>query len=74
MKLSDLEKNESAYIESLELLTETQQIRLIEIGVLPGKSIRKIQGTILKGPVSFEIEGNIVALSKKDVEKIEIKK
>ncbi|MCB0479013.1 MAG: FeoA family protein [Crocinitomicaceae bacterium] len=74
MKLSALKKNESAFIDSLDLLSETEQIRLIEIGVLPGKSIRKIQETILKGPISYEIEGNIVALSKKDVEKIEIQK
>lgn len=70
MKLSEISKNQSFLIDSLEELSETEQIRLLEIGVLPGKSIIKLQSSVLNGPVSFEIEGNIIALSKKDTERI----
>lgn len=72
MKLSELEKESIAVIKSLEGLDDNNQIRLMEIGFVPGKQIKRLQSTIFNGPISFEIEGHIIALSKKDAEKIEI--
>lgn len=72
MKLSELQKDTKANIRSIDALEDTNQIRLMEIGFVPGKEIRRLQSTILRGPISFEIEGTIIALSKNDAEKIEV--
>lgn len=72
MKLSELQKDSTAIITSLEDLKDVNQIRLMEIGFVPGKQIKRLQSSILNGPISYEIEGTIIALSKSDTEKIEI--
>ncbi len=72
MKLSELKKETKAIIKSLEDLDDKSQIRLMEIGFVPGKEIKRLQSTILSGPISFEIEGHIIALSKKDADKITV--
>ena len=66
MNLSDLEKDKTVVIESLSELSKTKQIRLMELGFVPGKEIKRVQSSILNGPIAFEIEGTIVALSKED--------
>ena len=72
MKLSELQKDSTAIITSLEALKDVNQIRLMEIGFVAGKQIKHLQSSILNGPISYEIEGTIIALSKSDTEKIEI--
>ena len=72
MILSDLDRNASAIIATLEQLSDLDQIRLMEMGFLPGKTIKKLNSAILNGPISFEIEGTILALTKKDTDQIEI--
>lgn len=73
MKLTELKINQEAFIESLLNLEEVEQIRLMEMGFLPGKLVRKLNSSILSGPISFEIEGSILALTKIDAEKVLIK-
>lgn len=72
MKLSELKKESKAKIVSISDLEDTNQIRLMEIGIVPGKEIKRLQSSILNGPISYEIEGTIIALSKKDSSKIEV--
>jgi Fe2+ transport system protein FeoA len=70
MRLTELQKDQVGIIESLNQFKDSDQIRLIEMGFIPGKSIKKLNSSILSGPISYEVEGVIMALSKKDAAKI----
>ena len=70
LKLSDLKKGEKAKIvdvSSLEI-----PIKLMEMGCLPGNSVRLIQQAPFQGPVYLEVNGSFLAIRKETAKLIEI--
>ena len=69
-KLSDLNKGEKARI--LDVSSQEIPIKLLEMGCLPGNSVRLIQQAPFQGPIYIEINGSHVAIRKETAKLIEI--
>tara|TARA_B100001741_G_C15947310_1_gene322991 strand:- start:182 stop:406 length:225 start_codon:yes stop_codon:yes gene_type:complete len=69
-KLSDLNKGEKAKI--LDVSSQEIPIKLLEMGCLPGNSVRLIQQAPFQGPIYIEINGSHVAIRKETAKLIEI--
>ena len=69
-KLSDLNKGEKARI--LDVSSQEIPIKLLEMGCLPGNSVRLIQEAPFQGPIYIEINGSHVAIRKETAKLIEI--
>ena len=70
LKLSDLKKGEKAKIVNVS----SQQIpmKLLEMGCLPGNSVRLIQKAPFQCPIYLEVNGSYVAIRKETAKLIEI--
>jgi ferrous iron transport protein A len=69
-KLSDLNKGEKAKI--IDVSSQEIPIKLLEMGCLPGNSVRLIQQAPFQGPIYIEINGSHVAIRKETAKLIEI--
>lgn len=69
-KLSDLNKGEKAKI--IDVSSQEIPIKLLEMGCLPGNSVRLIQEAPFQGPIYIEINGSHVAIRKETAKLIEI--
>ena len=69
-KLSDLNKGEKAKI--VDVSSQEIPIKLLEMGCLPGNSVRLIQEAPFQGPIYIEINGSHVAIRKETAKLIEI--
>ena len=69
-KLSDLKKGEKAKI--IDVSSQEIPIKLLEMGCLPGNSVRLIQEAPFQGPIYIEINGSHVAIRKETAKLIEI--
>ncbi|SEJ73176.1 ferrous iron transport protein A [Cyclobacterium xiamenense] len=48
-------------------------VRMMEMGILPGKQIRLFKKAPFKGPMAFLIDGNIIALRIEEAALIQLK-
>jgi ferrous iron transport protein A len=48
-------------------------VRMMEMGILPGKQIRLFKRAPFKGPMAFLIDGNIIALRIEEAALIQLK-
>lgn len=48
-------------------------VRMMEMGILPGKKIRLFKKAPFDGPMAFLIDGNIIALRIEEADLIQIK-
>ncbi|MDN3689444.1 FeoA family protein [Cyclobacterium jeungdonense] len=48
-------------------------VRMMEMGILPGKKISLFKKAPFKGPMAFLIDGNIIALRIEEADLIQIK-
>ena len=70
--LSSLSEGEIAIIKTFKAVL-TLQSRLVEMGILPGVSIRLIKKAPFKGPIELKIRNYEMSLRYRDAEKIIIK-
>lgn len=71
MTATGLKINQTYEIESIS--ASPLMVRMMEMGVMPGKSISLLQKAPFKGPMAFLIEGNILALRIEEANLIQIK-
>ena len=70
--LYKLEENESAQIVLLNNSNATQ-VRLAEMGIMPGIGVRMIKKTPFGGPIHIKINNYYITLRKEDASLITIK-
>ena len=71
MKLTELKRGESAVIKRIGNVGELKK-RLIDLGINSGQIIKLERNAPLGDPQEFRINGNSIAIRKKDAENIEI--
>lgn len=71
MKLTELKRGESAVIKRIGSVGELKK-RLIDLGINSGQIIKLERNAPLGDPQEFRINGNSIAIRKKDAENIEI--
>ena len=71
-KLSDLKIGESGVIHSFE--NDEIFLKLMEMGCIPGETIRVEQIAPLGDPIAIDIKGFILSLRKSEAKKIRVKK
>lgn len=71
MKLTDLKKGQSAIIKRIGSVGELKK-RLIDLGINSGQTIKLERNAPLGDPQEFRINGNSIAIRKKDAENIEL--
>jgi len=69
-KLSDLQKGEKGKI--VDVSSQEIPMKLLEMGCLPGNSVRLIQQAPFQGPIYLEVNGSYVAIRKETAKLIEI--
>ena len=62
LKLSDLKKGEKAKI--VDVSSQQIPMKLLEMGCLPGNSVRLIQQAPFQGPIYLEVNGSYLAIRK----------
>lgn len=73
--LADLNKGESAVISAVENNNENmakQCLRLLEIGFTPGQTVKMLEKSFFKDPISVSIRGTIISLRVNEAECIKI--
>ena len=70
LKLSDLKKGEKAKI--IDVSSQQIPIKLLEMGCLPGNSVKLIQQAPFQGPIYLEVNGSYVAIRKETAKLIQI--
>ncbi len=73
MFLHELKLEDQAEIENI-CCENDARIRLNELGLRAGKSIRVIQKTPLSGPMIIEIDNTLIALRNEEAKCIQLKK
>ena len=68
--LSELKLGTKAVIESFS--DKELALKLMEMGCLPGNSVRLIQQAPFQGPIYLEVNGSYVAIRKETAKLIEI--
>ena len=71
MTLNDLKKGESGIIE--DIITENIPLKLIEMGCLPGNTIKLIQFAPFKDPMYLDVNGTRLAIRRETAKYIFIK-
>ena len=72
MTLNDLKKGENAIIE--DIVTDFIPLKLIEMGCLPGNSIKLLQLAAFNDPLYLDVNGSRVAIRRETANYIIIKK
>ncbi|SHN12723.1 ferrous iron transport protein A [Cyclobacterium lianum] len=55
------------------ITTSPLMVRMMEMGVMPGKTISLLRKAPFKGPMAFLIQGNVLALRIEEADLIQIK-
>ncbi|MBP6063706.1 MAG: ferrous iron transport protein A [Fusobacteriaceae bacterium] len=71
MKLTELKRGESAVIKRIGNVGELKK-RLIDLGINSGQIIKLERNAPLGDPQEFRINGNSIAIRKKDADNIEV--
>ncbi|MGL5054614.1 MAG: FeoA family protein [Fusobacteriaceae bacterium] len=71
MRLTELKKGQSAIIKRIGSVGELKK-RLIDLGINSGQTIKLERNAPLGDPQEFRINGNSIAIRKKDAENIEL--
>ena len=71
MTLNDLKKGESGVIE--DIITENIPLKLIEMGCLPGNTIKLLQLTPFNNPMYLDVNGTRLAIRRETANYIIIK-
>lgn len=69
--LADLTDQQEAVIVSVDA-HETQRERFYDLGLVPGSRVKKLFSSPAGSPVAYEVIGTVLALRKKDAEKIQV--
>ncbi|MGY8945870.1 MAG: FeoA family protein [Flavobacteriales bacterium] len=72
MTLNDLKRGEKAII--LDIVTDFIPLKLIEMGCLPGNTIKLLQLAPFKDPMYLDVNGSRVAIRRETADHIIIKK
>lgn len=72
MTLNDLKRGEKAII--LDIITDFIPLKLIEMGCLPGNTIKLLQLAPFKDPMYLDVNGSRVAIRRETADHIIIKK
>lgn len=72
MRLSDLQKGESAIIDSFT--NDDMKLKLMEMGCLPGEIVRVDQIALLGGPISISVAGYQLSLRVNEADMIWVEK
>jgi len=72
LTLNDLKKGENAIIE--DIVTDFIPLKLIEMGCLPGNSIKLLQLAPFNDPMYLDVNGSRVAIRRETANYIIIKK
>jgi ferrous iron transport protein A len=64
--------NNSTY-EIVSISKSDLMVRMMEMGVLPGKKISLLKKAPFKGPMAFIIDGNIIAMRIEEADLIQLK-
>jgi len=59
--------------EIVSIVNTPLLVRMMEMGILPGKQIRLFKKAPFKGPIAFLIDGNIIALRIEEASLIQLK-
>jgi ferrous iron transport protein A len=65
-------KNNSIH-EIASISKSDLMVRMMEMGVLPGKKISLLKKAPFKGPMAFIIDGNIIAMRIEEADLIQLK-
>ncbi|MGL5233100.1 MAG: FeoA family protein [Fusobacteriaceae bacterium] len=71
MRLTELKKGQSAIIKRIGSVGELKK-RLIDLGINSGQTIKLERNAPLGDPQEFRINGNSIAIRKKDADNIEL--
>ena len=71
MRLYDLKEGEAAVIERLAL-EESFAVRLRDMGFCESERVSCVRLAAMKSPVIYRVKGSLVALRKKDAERIDV--
>lgn len=71
MRLTELKKGQSAIIKRIGSVGELKK-RLVDLGINSGQTIKLERNAPLGDPQEFRINGNSIAIRKKDAENIEL--
>lgn len=71
MTLNDLKKGESGVIE--DIITENIPLKLIEMGCLPGNTIKLLQLAPFNDPIYLDVNGTRLAIRRETANYIIIK-
>ena len=72
MRLNDLKRGEEAIIQ--DIITDFIPLKLIEMGCLPGNTIKLLQLAPFKDPMYLDVNGSRVAIRRETANHIIIKK
>ena len=72
MTLNDLKRGEAAIIQ--DIITDFIPLKLIEMGCLPGNTIKLLQLAPFKDPMYLDVNGSRVAIRRETANHIIIKK
>jgi ferrous iron transport protein A len=72
LTLNDLKKGESGIIE--DIITDYIPLKLIEMGCLPGNTIKLLQFAPFKDPMYLDVNGTRLAIRRETANYIIIKK
>lgn len=72
LSLSSLPEGKTALIKGINT-QESMKRRLYDIGLIPGTSIECLQKSMFGDPTAFLIRGTVIAIRKKDSDKIFVK-
>lgn len=70
MKLSELKPGQSASVVSVN--SADLSVKILEMGILPGKKILVRHRSFFGDPLAIEIQGSVIALRKSEAELIEV--
>ncbi|WP_375583380.1 ferrous iron transport protein A [Cyclobacterium xiamenense] len=59
--------------EIVSIANTPLRVRMMEMGILPGKQIRLFKKAPFNGPMAFLIDGNIIALRTEEAALIQLK-
>ena len=72
MTLNDLKRGEEAIIQ--DIITDFIPLKLIEMGCLPGNTIKLLQLAPFKDPMYLDVNGSRIAIRRETANHIIIKK
>ena len=72
MTLNDLKRGEKAII--LDIVTDFIPLKLIEMGCLPGNTIKLLQLAPFKDPMYLDVNGSRLAIRRETAHHITVKK